>query len=296
MVMKSDFFTCLNCSGSNVEISANLWKCKNCGKQYQVINNIPILVQDWQLHKNELDSLASIKPNWYELEQDPEETSIYRYSHIKRREYIEKKINTWLTRKNIDRVDKLLDLGCGDGNHLSYLQNYAKNTYGSDYNLTRLVRSSLRFPEATFFLADLLNYPSKQNFFDLIFFHHVIEHIENDISALENIYKILSPGGLLFLGTPNEGSAWWQFAYRIQPEMRTQTDHVQFFTADSLKSKLEKVGFMVLEIKHLGWGIPHFSLDEKFRRYKVFDDLFESVGHQFFEKQATSLYFLATKE
>ncbi len=291
-----EFFSCVNCSGTTTEIHSDSLICTKCGKRYSIIHDIPILINDWQSHENEIESLASIKPNWYVTEQNLEESGNYKTAHRKRRVYVEKKISEWLSTKNKDKVEKLLDLGCGDGNHLNYLKKYGKFIFGSDYNLTRLVRANLRFPDATLFLADLLEYPSKQNFFDLIFFHHVIEHISDDMKALDTIYKILSPGGLLILGTPNEGASWWQFAYKVQPTMLEQTDHVQFYTANSLKLKLEKAGFRILDIKHIGWGVPHFSLDEKLRRYKLFDDFLETLGQKFFKEQSTSLYVLATKE
>lgn len=296
MSLHPDFFSCLFCGESLLNITSENWVCLGCNHSYPVINNIPVLVKDWQSHNLELEKLSAIKPDWYQTEQDPEESSPWRHNHRKRRQYVESYIRNWLNKKEIEKVDHLLDLGCGDGNHLSYLEKFGRNIFGSDYNLVRLVRSSSRFPEATFFLADLLDYPAKQGFFDIIFFNHVIEHITDDCKALENIYRMLKPGGLIILGTPNEGAFWWQLAYYIQPSMRQQTDHVQFYTAESLVQKMELAGFNIIEIEHIGWGPPHFTLDSKIRRYKLVDDVFETLGRQFFPKQASSLYILATKK
>lgn len=294
--MQNSFFKCLFCNDTQADIEPSRWVCHNCGNNYPLIHGIPVLVRDWNAHQLELDNLSLIKPDWYKTIQDPEDVSPWRHNHRKRRIFVESRIRDWLNDKKNEKVDNLLDLGCGDGNHLSYLKKYGRSIFGSDYNMVRLVRSILRFPEGTFFLADLLDYPSRENFFDLIFFNHVIEHIANDDLALKNVFCALKPGGLLILGTPNEGARWWQFAYAIQPSIRRQTDHVQFYTADSLSGKMERAGFKIIEIKHIGWGPPHFTLDSKIRRYQFIDDAFEFLGKKLFPSQATSLYVLATKE
>jgi len=129
----------------------------------------------------------------------------------------------------------------------------------------------------------------------LIFFNHVIEHIREDKKAIETVYRILKPGGLLILGTPNEGVWWWQLAYRLQPESLKTSDHVHFYTAKTISAILEERGFHILEVKHLGWGPPHWTLDSLIRRYKWVDDSFEWFGKRVIPNQASSLYVLATK-
>ena len=133
------------------------------------------------------------------------------------------------------------------------------------------------------------------DFFDIIFFNHVIEHIADDTKALETVFRVLKPDGLLILGTPNEGVFWWQLAYKLQPQTLKNTDHVHFYTAETIRSKLRAQGFRILEIKHIGWGPPHWGLDRRVRRYGLVDDMFEAIGKRFVPKQASSLYILATK-
>jgi len=188
-----------------------------------------------------------------------------------------------------------LDLGCGDGNHLDYLQHYAKNSFGCDYNLVRLARAIDHYPSITFFLADLLNYPVNDNSFDIIFFSHVLEHIKDDEKALQNAFHVLKPGGLMVLGTPNEGEWWWQLAYKLQPEILKSTDHVHFYTAETIQEKMRWVGFEVMEVKYMGWGPPHWGLDSRIRKYKAVDDGFETIGKILFPKQASSLFVIARK-
>lgn len=289
------FFRCLFCGSTQVSISPTAWHCAGCDHHYLVTEGIPLLVRDWQQHERDLDRARQVSPEWYLHEQPPEVTSPWRHHLRKRRQYVEAAIQQYLQKKEARHAATLLDLGCGDGNHLAYLQPYTEALFGSDYNLVRLARAQARHPTATLFLADILDYPARDNFFEVIFFNHVLEHIPDDEGALANIRRILKPGGLLVLGTPNEGVWWWQLAYRLQPRVRRSSDHVHFYTAETLTQKLTNQGLTVLEVRHMGWGPPHWSLDGRIRRYKWMDDLFEALGRALIPGQASSLYVLATK-
>jgi 2-polyprenyl-3-methyl-5-hydroxy-6-metoxy-1,4-benzoquinol methylase len=290
-----DFFQCLHCGEAQAEQSGEGIACRACGVFYPVEQNIPILVRDWQRHEEELGQARAIKPGWYLEEQSQEQVSPWRHHIRKRRIYVQGALSRYLQLRERPRAATLLDLGCGDGNHMAYLQNYTDALYGSDYNLTRLVRAQLRYPEATLYLADILDYPARENFFEVVFFNHVIEHILDDRAALKAIFRMLKPGGLLILGTPNEGAWWWQLAYRLESETRRTTDHVHFYTAKSITQKIRQTGFDIIEAKHMGWGPPHWTWDGRIRRYKWVDDTFELFGKNFFPRQASSLYIVATK-
>ncbi|OGG48159.1 MAG: hypothetical protein A3F84_23065 [Candidatus Handelsmanbacteria bacterium RIFCSPLOWO2_12_FULL_64_10] len=296
--MQTDFFKCLFCGAPAVRPSNTRWICSECQHCYPIEQEIPLLVRDWQRHSEGLDKARSAKPDWYLTEQPAAEESSWRHHVQKRRHYVEAAIQRYLQTRGQVRADSLLDLGCGDGNHVAYLSNYADALFASDYNLVRLIRTRARLlqVDATFFLADILDYPARDNFFEIIFFNHVLEHIPDDIAALRAIFRLLQPRGLLILGTPNEGAWWWQLAYRLEPETRQNTDHVHFYTASSLTEKLTRVGFKVYEVKYLGWGPPYWRLDARIRRYKLVDDWLECVGRRLIKSQASSLYLLATKE
>lgn len=51
-----------------------------------------------------------------------------------------------------------------------------------------------------------LPYPFKDNFDDEIHFYHVLEHLDNPVAKLEEIHRILKPGGLLYMRVPHFSS------------------------------------------------------------------------------------------
>lgn len=288
-------FRCLICQGSALAPQSAGLICRECGTAYPTERGVPVLVLDPSAHAAAIERARQVNPAWYEAEQPPELASPWRHHLKKRRLYVEGVLRRELARRGSHNPRRLLDLGCGDGNNLLWLAPFAGELYGSDFNMVRLARAKARSPAASLFLADILDYPVTDGAFDVIFFNHVIEHIHDDASALATVERILAPGGLLVLGTPNEGVWWWQLAYRRAPETLAATDHVHFYTADTIKAKLRAAKLDVFEVKHMGWGPPDWKLDGRWRRHKVVDDLFECAGRLLIPQQASSLYLLATK-
>jgi SAM-dependent methyltransferase len=144
-------------------------------------------------------------------------------------------------------------------------------------------------------MADITDYPMLDDSLDIIFFNHVLEHIPDDMLALREVYRILRPGGLLILGVPNEGAAFWQMAYRLQPGVSASSDHLHHYTADTIAAKCIEAGFRLREVHPIGWGVPHWTLDALIRRFEWVDDGLEALGRRWLPSQATSLYLLLGK-
>ena len=286
---ESSTFACPQC----LESLNKDYVCSSCAFIAEKIERIPILVKDHKKVQKQIEEAKlQGRTDWYEQPQDPVLHGPYRHHVKKRRDYVESAIKRFVKRCP---VSKALDLGCGDGINLSWLRKYANTLLGSDYNMQRLLRAESRKITSELALADITEYSATDETFDLIFFNHVLEHIPHDTKALSEVYRILKKGGICVLGVPNEGAFFWRLAYKLQPHTLETTDHVHFYTAKTLKRKLLEVGFHVREIKSLGWGLPHWGLDARFRGYKFLDDLFEFFGKIFLPNQASSLYFIVEK-
>jgi 2-polyprenyl-3-methyl-5-hydroxy-6-metoxy-1,4-benzoquinol methylase len=286
--------TCLSCGAATLEWREGGARCTSCAAPVRIEEGMPILARNWAAIQSEIDEARRVKPNWYQFEQSPEQTSPWRHHLRKRRLYVEHAIARHLAATRTKKAARLLDLGCGDGNNLRWLSQYADHAYGSDYNLVRLARAHAQNPDATIFAADILDFPGETGAFDIVYFNHVIEHIPDDVKALTEVRRILKPGGLVVLGTPNEGSWWWQLAYRRDPQSLATTDHVHFYTAETIAERMRAAGLTVKEVHHLGWGPPDWRLDGQIRKYKFVDDAFTLMGRLLLPRQASSLYLLAS--
>jgi ubiquinone/menaquinone biosynthesis C-methylase UbiE len=85
--------------------------------------------------------------------------------------------------------------------------------------------------------------------FNLIICYHVLEHIENDIKAMEELFRVIKKGGYCLIQTPYKKGKIYEDASIISPEQREihfgQFDHVRIYSIEGLKDRLENVGFKV---------------------------------------------------
>lgn len=267
--------------------------CRNCGFVVSAHGGIPILVSDVDAVQRSIDEAArGARASWYEDPQDVQLRGPYRHHVRKRIALVRDVIQRYAPAEGFDVG---LDTGCGDGENLVWLSDQVRELYASDYNLQRLGRAASKGHADRVVMADLTAYPAKDEAFDLVFCNHVLEHVPQIDRALGELHRILSRDGILIIGVPNEGAAFWRLAYRLAPETRRNTDHVHFFTAASLSSVCARNGFEVLEVLPIGWGLPHWKLDSRVRAWKPVDDILEFVGRRVIPGQATSLYLVLSK-
>lgn len=101
--------------------------------------------------------------------------------------------------------------------------------------------------------ADICKLPFKKFEFDLIICNHVLEHIDNDFKAMEEIYRVLKKNGIGILQVPIDESLSITFEDKtiIDPKKKSelfgQYDHVRKYGKD-FYDRLKSVGFKVKKI------------------------------------------------
>ena len=85
--------------------------------------------------------------------------------------------------------------------------------------------------------------------YDGVICFHVLEHVENDHSAISELYRVLKPGGTAFIQTPFKTGETYEDFSIVSPADRLkhfgQEDHVRIYSVSGLKERLGKVGFQV---------------------------------------------------
>ena len=101
---------------------------------------------------------------------------------------------------------RVLELGCGMGHLLGWLtERY--HVFGSDINPWALSQAKRNVPEGQFVLLsadEICVFP--QAAFDVVIAKHVVEHLSQPEQAIAEMSRVLKPGGLLILATPNLSS------------------------------------------------------------------------------------------
>lgn len=165
-----------------------------------------------------------------------------------------------LARHLVDRYgvkpgQTLLDIGCGRGEFLRGFIGCGVKGYGVDRS-----RAAEKYcPGAELRIADLENngIPYADNFFDVIYSKSVIEHFYYPEKLVQEMYRVLKPGGLAITLCPD-----WEFNYRIYFEDYT---HRTPFMQSSLRDIQLMHGFENVRVGRFRqlpvlWGAGHWLL------------------------------------
>ncbi len=148
-------------------------------------------------------------------------------------------------KKRLGQTLELLDAGCGDGYWLARLQVVPDLTLtGVDYNPLRVERAKQVAIHANVIQGDLKDFTLTGKSFDIVLLNQVIEHVQDDVGVLQVVRSVLKPGGMLILGTPNEGSLLQKWMLRRTGALKT-TDHVHFYTEQELCDKITQSSFVI---------------------------------------------------
>lgn len=99
---------------------------------------------------------------------------------------------------------KVLEVGCGDGRFLDLMRltfGDAIETYGIDFDQESIDAASAQGHHVEVGTFEESNYP--EDFFDIIYISHVIEHVASPRECLEKCHSILKEGGGVCVETPN---------------------------------------------------------------------------------------------
>ena len=103
--------------------------------------------------------------------------------------------------------------------------------------------------------ADICNLPFKDNEFDVILCNHVLEHIPDDTKAMQELYRVLKPGGFGVFQIPQDLTRELTFEdnsikdKKERAKIFGQYDHVRIYGKDYF-NKLRSVGFKVDEVNY----------------------------------------------
>jgi SAM-dependent methyltransferase len=140
--------------------------------------------------------------------------------------------------RHFPRAGRVLEIGCGTGFVLANIRaTYPQAAlYGSDIFTEGLGFAQQRVPSATLFQMDATAIPFRAEF-DLIGAFDVLEHIDDDATALAQIHAACKPGGGVLFTVPQHPSLW--------SRMDEYAHHKRRYTRAELLAKMRDAGFHV---------------------------------------------------
>jgi 2-polyprenyl-3-methyl-5-hydroxy-6-metoxy-1,4-benzoquinol methylase len=129
----------------------------------------------------------------------------------------------------------VLDLGCNNGYGTNELARSCREVVGVDVSPSAIADAEQRFVAdgLAFRVIDGTGLPFRSEMFDVVTSFQVIEHVAEMPAYLNEINRVLKPGGVAIFTTPNA-------RIRLDPGMRSWNKfHFQEFGADDLASTLQ---------------------------------------------------------
>jgi 2-polyprenyl-3-methyl-5-hydroxy-6-metoxy-1,4-benzoquinol methylase len=138
---------------------------------------------------------------------------------------------------------RLLEIGCGSGGMLSVMQSLGWQVEGVEVD--PLGVEVARSKGLNVHLGDVFSKKYAGNSFDAITLSHVIEHVHDPIGLIEECKRILKPGGMISMVTPNSKS----FGHSVYKNSWLHLDpprHLHIFNPNVLESLLTISGLQTV--------------------------------------------------
>ena len=167
---------------------------------------------------------------------------------------IEKGSRVDIALKLLDKGERLLDIGCGDGTLGYFAKNKYKEVYGIDIS-----KEALKIAKKRGIIVEKVNLneeklPFENEYFDAVTCLDVIEHVFEPRDLIKEINRVLKRGGSLVISTPN--IRYWRHLFSLIvkgrfPKTSDDTEHwdgghLHCFTYKDIELLLSEHGFEVL--------------------------------------------------
>lgn len=173
------------------------------------------------------------------------------------------KLILWALHKYSPELKSFLEIGCGTGFVISAISKRFPEARlsGSEYFEEGLVYARQRVPGAEFTQMDARRIPYESEL-DTIGAFDVLEHIEEDEVVLQQIYKALKPGGIVFITVPQHRWLW--------SAVDEYACHVRRYDANELNNKVCNAGFYIIQnTSFVSTLLPAMYLSRLLQRNKM---------------------------
>jgi SAM-dependent methyltransferase len=196
---------------------------------------------------------------------------------------------------------RILENGCGVGMYVQHLSHFGGEVIGLEYDFERAAEARKSASHILQAAGELVPLPPST--FDLILSHEVLEHVQDDRRAVQEMVRLLKPGGRIVLFVPNRGypfethGIYWRGKYSFGNKLfvnylpRALRDrlapHVRVYT----RSDLQKL-FKGLPVTFIERTVIFGAYDNIIARFGRLGKMLRSVLH-FLERTPLKVFGLS---
>jgi SAM-dependent methyltransferase len=179
----------------------------------------------------------------------------------------ERRLNMILSAASVHLAGRVLENGCGIGTYLEHLTPHVGSIIGLEYDPQRAHQAYGRNPHVVIAAGEEL--PFENQAFDTILSHEVLEHVMDDRYCVEEMIRVLQPGGVILLFVPNRGypfethGFYWHKRYYfgniplinyLPSRWRNHlAPHVRVYSTGDLEGLFKQLPITILQ-KHIIFG------------------------------------------
>jgi SAM-dependent methyltransferase len=153
-------------------------------------------------------------------------------------------VRSWLSRTGTGSLSRILDVGCGSG---ELLQDLASQGYRNLLGIDPFLDGNRALPGGVELRRTTIHELSGT--FDLIMFHHVLEHVADPKQTLAAAARLLAPGGHILVRVPLADSFAWEH-YRENWVQMDPPRHLFLHTVRSMELTGGEAGLELRAVEH----------------------------------------------
>jgi SAM-dependent methyltransferase len=158
--------------------------------------------------------------------------------------------------------DVALDVGCNNAMHTMAAAPHVQAIYGFDYSRTHLATAQALVAQKGLTNVYLSAGSAVEGWhyadasFDVVLFQDVLEHIRERDFALQELHRVLKPGGRLLVAVPKRDTSWKRLRSRFGVFAFSDPDHKVEYTEAELRNELARNGFAVESVDVIVYDTP----------------------------------------
>ncbi|MBT5222317.1 MAG: class I SAM-dependent methyltransferase [Gammaproteobacteria bacterium] len=145
------------------------------------------------------------------------------------------------------RHKRVLDVGCGNGDRLPLFERIGWE-FVAGIDLDDKAVDAARLAGLNVQKGSMDSIPYEDNSFEFLFSHHVVEHVYDIADSLSECFRVLEPGGVICILTPNGESRLHQYYGKYWRGLEAPR-HLQIYTIRSLEKAALKAGFIINQLE-----------------------------------------------
>ena len=145
-----------------------------------------------------------------------------------------------------DPLPSIIDIGCGFGDLLLYWKSRGAKTLGVDFS-----EKAVKMGESLglrILHGELTQQKLPSGSFDVAILNHSLEHVPHPVAILQEVARILRPGGTVHIVVPNGAGAGFEI-YKDSWQCLIFPLHFWFFDSNTLSQALQTTGFHKVRIR-----------------------------------------------